>query len=120
MTTKTKLTLTDEQVAILRSMTESGSHTFYTEEFTRRIEAAFSVKVGYTERANTRDPKGLTVEGVGRNAKVYGSSSHTVACAIADKLAVPYERKLGRGSQYVAAMSAIQSAAGLNFHESNA
>lgn len=102
-----------EQEAVLWEIAAIGSHMFYSPEFTQRIEKAFGVKVGYFERANTGQPKGLMVAGVGRNAKVYGSSSHDVAKTLCSHLGIKYPTFNGRGSQFYACLELLFEAGGL-------
>lgn len=101
---------TAAQRTVIESIQEGGTHVFYSVDFTHEIEAAFGFSRGALVqrlRANTSDPKGLFVSGAKRNTIVEGASSHTVACAIADKLGLPYPSKIGRGSAQMAAMDAI-------------
>jgi hypothetical protein len=61
--------------------------------------------------ANTHDPKGLFVEGLGPNAPVEGYASHDLAEAIALHLGLHgvWEQMMGRGSRERAAEEAIDA-----------
>lgn len=102
--------LNAEQLALLKKISEGGTHVFYTEAFGRQIETAFGVRFVYEHRANTNDPKGLTVDGLGRNAKVMGGSSHDAAEAIAKALGAEGAPgyMMGRGSIQRAALESIR------------
>lgn len=80
------------------------THVMWTEEAGRDLITALGLDPNdfrvETWTANTRDPKGLVVEGVKRNAKVKGYSSFGLVEAIACHLNLEYRSDfLGRGSQ---------------------
>lgn len=96
-----------EQADLIQEMREMGSHTFYSQAFTERLEAAFGMRFGYYEQANAGDPKGLTVAGAGQNVRVYGSASHSVACLLCSKYGLEYQSAMGRGTLFWNAMDAL-------------
>lgn len=94
----------------LAMMREGGDHSYYTVEFANDVQRAFGMAERHqTIRANTSDPKGLFVDGVGRNAPVDGYASHDLAESVASHLGLhgAWEQMYGRGSRERAALDAI-------------
>lgn len=94
----------------LEALKEGGTHTFYIPEFAGEVQQAFGMPVRVqTLRANTRDPKGLFVEGLPANSQVAGYASHDLAESIARHLGLHgvWEQMNGRGSRQRAALEAI-------------
>ena len=101
-----------DRLEAVERMSEGGTHSFYTVEFANEVQAAFGmVPRSQTTRANTTDPKGLFVSGLGPNAPVEGYASHDLAEAIARHLGLHgvWEQMSGRGSRQRAALAAIKA-----------
>lgn len=64
---------------------------------------------GYKHKANTGDPKGLHMPGVGRNTVVFVAGMFEVAAHLASFTGTPYEGKLGRGSNARSAVDAMRT-----------
>jgi hypothetical protein len=88
---------------------QEGTHRWLTPEAGAGILKAFGITnvAPWKERANTKNPKGLFVDGVPPNTVVRGYPSHFVAEVIALQLRLSYAEKLGRGSQQMACVAAI-------------
>ncbi|HRN53662.1 MAG TPA: hypothetical protein PK788_09200 [Gemmatimonadaceae bacterium] len=91
--------------------TLSGYHTHdaLTGDEAEPIAKAFGLRFrGWKIKANTRDPKGLFVPGLPPNTVVERVAAFDLAELIASHLGLQYARKLGRGSQGMACLEAIE------------
>ena len=96
----------------ITQMEMGGTHSYYTVEFAHEVQDAFGMPhATQTVDANTSDPKGLFVEGLGPNEPVTGYASHDLAEAVASHLGLHgiWEQMMGRGSRQRAALAAIDA-----------
>lgn len=103
MATETAVQATVEQIECIREICAMGSHTFYTEEFTHRLEKAFGLpedRLIEEIECNTGDFKGLFVADLPPNSTVKGSSSHNVMYRLAAKYNLPGSGAMGRGTAF--------------------
>lgn len=113
----TRPSRTFTKAAALELMEEAGGHAFLWPEVGVAIGAAFGLTLTpQVRRANTGDPKGLSVDGVGRNAKVEGYSVYDLAEEIAESIPdgpepLPriYRCQEGRGSRARSACETIRA-----------
>lgn len=86
-----------------------SDHSFLKPEAAVEIQKAFGM-TGYvqTQRANTGHPKGLSVDGVKRNAKVQGYDAADLAQDVARHLGLEPRDAFGRGTRLRNACEAIQ------------
>lgn len=100
----------DERLAALDLLCQYHTHDVVSQSDAAKVCLAFgSDFTGYTHTANTRDPKGLTMPGLPKNAKVKVAGMFELAAHLASFTGTPYEGKLGRGSNAREAISALRT-----------
>lgn len=87
------------------------THDALDGETAKRIAAPFGLHhEGYEMTANTRDPKGLFIDGLPRNAKVRRVGMFDLVEDICRHLGLKYEGKMGRGFQARVCLEALANA----------
>jgi hypothetical protein len=98
--------LTKEQAAALDKLMEN-THIFWNPKGVQMLTEPFGFKGGvFTEYANPKDPKGLTLDFGAKSAE--GADSVSVSRQILDHYNLTAEGKFGRGSQVRVNVDAIR------------
>ena len=95
----------------LKRLCGHHTHSNLTPGEGQKIAAPFGLRLsGYVHYANTGDPKGLHLAGVGRNVAVRGIAMFELARDIARHIGAEYQEAYGRGTGAWRAIEAITAA----------